>query len=344
MTYPRLFVALIALASIAGHLPAQEKPGREQRPDSQERIPEEPAAQAREATVALLESGEEPRQQLRYQIGETEPVVLSIKSTRRQQVMGMNPPPTRSPELRFHLRSETTVDEDKENLNSAFRFTKVEVAADQAPTRQLEAAKRAAAPAEGREARLVLSNRGHVRSLKLPLRLGASDPIQTGDLATDLQDALWHAVVALPEEPVGKGAKWRVEAVTDAFGVAGRLSAEYTVLHIDGNHIELALKSTHEVTEEKTLTSSRASETTLQSMKKSGEGTLTISTSSVLPLKLDLSETTEMEIAIKGRAGTFVMNQTVESQTLIAPAPVEAERGEESVDREQGTGTSPREQ
>ena len=256
----------------------------------------DPAPPEERFSARLVEPGREPRRLLRYQVSagdrqrgafESESTMDVFTAARRLYTQRV--PSTRTA---FELTVEA-VDED------GFRGT---LSIEEAESVDWERI----APGRGAELRRSLTAlRGHKVPLRYdrrgvpgPLEFELPDSIEEArGVALNVLRGAATAVISLPAEPVGPGARWEVSwRVPGMASMAGPLLMEYTLVSIQGDRLEIELTmrlpTVHQPLEirHNTITG------------YSGGGTVATGTARVdlrrlIPLELD----TSMTIAIEGR-------------------------------------------
>jgi hypothetical protein len=164
--------------------------------------------------VAVLEPGTGPRQPRRYDVGvgHEESIVLELDRSLTLEVGDMRPPhaprAVAGPTQQFTVAARVEDKAEDNRLTVSLRIDKAEILDVPDTSSDLAAALTAdLAALEGLKGRLVVTSRGQVESMNFK---GGQDLSQQARASlAHLRRALATAVVALPDEPVGRGARWR---------------------------------------------------------------------------------------------------------------------------------------
>lgn len=205
--------------------------------------PDKPAAAAPQpaATCELLTPGSEPRRQLRYQLSkdtrQTTTLTMDMSSV---LVIGADEaPPSEMPTMQ--LRLDVSVSEGEEG-----RF-KVIGELKEAKTRAEDSDNSILAimldQALGQMVGVRTINHLDVRGFSHQSRVETPDGMdeQAAQMARNMEPSMTQLGIHLPEQPVGKGATWKVTVPIVTQGIKMKQTIEYQLAAIEGDTIDLIL-------------------------------------------------------------------------------------------------------
>jgi hypothetical protein len=111
------------------------------------------------------------------------------------------------------------------------------------PPQEVEHAKKLFASAKGLALALMMSNRGSMRVLDLTAPPGAAPDVTEGVTKLKETTSTIHTAIpllALPDEPVGSGAKWELKATFKTNGLALDFTETVQLTSVDGDHISVS--------------------------------------------------------------------------------------------------------
>ncbi len=193
------------------------------------------------SAIKLLEPGEEPRAARTYElkVGRTESVAITIRSTISQEVSGQPAGSGAQPGMVFSLALTPQARAPSGETDIKVTFTKAEVLptkeADPMQSKQLEQAFRALS---GQAASFRLGPHGAISNFAL-----ANEKLQRSELGAIAQQTLEGLFVVLPDEPIGKGAKWEEVSTTRQEGIAATLTSTHTLKEVAADGLTIAISS-----------------------------------------------------------------------------------------------------
>jgi hypothetical protein len=182
---------------------------------------------AAEVTVEVLDAGTEPREALRYALEDGAEFAYEQVIVLEQSVGGTS----------LTLTTTSAVVARVEAVADGVADVAVEFGAGAVeggpgvPPEAVTAAQSALDVLAGTTVAVELDDRGRILSSELDV--GAGDPA-IRSLLGQLGSTLSQLTIALPDEPIGAGARWRVQQQTDVGGVVSDSSTTYTLTGVDG--------------------------------------------------------------------------------------------------------------
>lgn len=211
--------------------PASEAPAPSAATTEAPKAPEPPKAlEAKPPTLKVLEAGAAPRRALRYKFkaGVTEYATMDLKMSMSMAIGPKEMPKIDLPTMRATMRidaKEVTPEGDAKVTYETLKFDVVKDAkADPKVTSALE---QEIGGLVGMKGRATVSPRGVTKENEFELPPSASPKLQ-GQMDS-MRDAIKNMYMPLPEEEVGKGAKWEVTSRIPTSGAMMDMVATYTL-------------------------------------------------------------------------------------------------------------------
>ncbi len=256
--------------------------------DTQSRPP--PARAAGQGEVRLLDPGAEPRQVLRLH-----PKAGDKQTTSMELKLGMNmklgdvETPMKLPAM--NMTMDVTVQSVSPEGDITYQMvmgdTTVSEEAGTMP-QVADAIKAALGGVKGLSSTLKISNRGVSRGVDMSVPSGA-DP-QMRQALDQMKESFARMAAPLPEEPVGKGARWESKTPVKSQGMTINQAASYELVSIDGEQINVKSTVTQHAANQKIENPAMPGvKLDLTKMAGSGTGDMVINLGQVVPVggKLD---------------------------------------------------------
>lgn len=202
--------------------------------------PAPPAPGSPPIAVRVLSTGAGPKSALRYGFkqGDNHKFVLDIQVAAERKVNGQVAPGM--PPFSLTLRgSTTTLQADAQGARRQHTFVEMIPTVSGAPPELAEQIKAQYASLGGLQLVETVNTRGMILGMDLDSR--AIQP-QVLALMQHLQDGMTNAFLALPEEPVGPGARWSATTTTDAAGILITQENTVSLVAHNGDNYEFSLQ------------------------------------------------------------------------------------------------------
>ncbi len=279
----------------------------------------EPPGQPGDPIVTLLEAGAEPRAPLRYRLRAGEKVVMMVdmEIAMRTSMEGRALPTNKVPPMRMTMTIDVVeVAPDGTTSNRAI-LTAVDVLAGPDDRPQVVAAmKHGMAVMVGFITDMKLTSRGFARDVKISMPAGLSPDMQS--TLQNLRNATEQAAAIFPLEPVGQGARWRVESALDT----GPLKLGQTaVVRLDRREANRALMSMtiEQTAPRQPITVAGRTTATLERYSGKGEGRVNAALDSrALEGRVTLKANMAMSVVAAGRPADAGVD--VDMQMTFTPA------------------------
>ena len=269
-------------------------------------------------TVKLLDPGAEPRTPLRYQYraGEKQRMVIELKMAMAMQSAAMQQPETQMPVTRMTMAidcKEVTADGD---LRYEFLLEEIEVLpAIGADSTMVARMQQQMSAMEGMSGSAVVTPRGVARNVDVKVPAGVD--AQAKQFLDNMKQSMSQMSAPLPEEPVGKGASWRVTMPIVTPMVALTQVATYTLTDIQGEKVAFGVTIEQSAAPQQVRAPGAPPGTSvsLESLNSSGEGTVELALSnSLVPISTMNMTTTSVVVANNQR-----MKMTMRMEMKLHP-------------------------
>ncbi|MFW5879085.1 MAG: hypothetical protein ACOCVR_04620 [Myxococcota bacterium] len=184
------------------------------------------------AVLTLLEAGQEPREELRYDIPEDFSGRLDMELAmrmRRPQLFEM-------PRMRLGMNL-FDLERDEQGFAYSFRLDEPEVIEEEGgelPADRAEGLRRDLSSAGRLEGRVWLDERGVLRDVSFSR---TEKEGRVGQLGAEIEHSVRSMTMPLPEEPVGIGAKWAMTQTVTMNGLTFEQRSEMTLRERDGDRL-----------------------------------------------------------------------------------------------------------
>ena len=199
-----------------------------------------------DTAVRLVEPGEEPRVARKYdlKIGKAESLVVVVRPAMSQEVSGQKVGGGAQPPTQFTLTITPQGKTPTGEFDMKFTLVKAEVASAGGDEAAKKMAAQMAAPLKalaGLGGTFKISARGTLGGFAL----NAENPaVAQSDFLPLVQQALEGLVVVLPEQPIGKGAKWEEKTASKAQGLTSMVTATYSLKDVAADLLTVSVATT----------------------------------------------------------------------------------------------------
>jgi hypothetical protein len=286
-----------------------------------QQAPEGFPAEGQPAIVTLLSPGQEPRKALRYRIARDHAarMEMSMLMGMAMEVAGTSMPAMQLPAITVSADVAATEVSPSGDVSVRTTFTGSSVEATAGVDPAIVAAMQGMnADLKGLASTSTISDRGIVRSIQFDLSSITNQELRNtmGSLSSSIE----QLSMALPEEPVGVGARWEVRQRLVSSGTLMFQRMTIEVKAIDGDVVTLG--STMEQHAPPQAVSNPAlppdAEIWLQGLSMSGQGEMTLDLRSLVPTSSMSGTTdTDMEVRMAGAAQAMTMHVTM--KLSVAP-------------------------
>ena len=189
-------------------------------------------------TVRVLDAGAEPRQPLRYAFTrQHETIRFDMKTTIAMTIGALATPPVTAPTIRMEVEVDPTDVSADGALTATYRATRVDLLADGTlPAAQRKTLADSLHGLIGMTGRFVVTARGITRESTVDVPPTA--PQTVIDTMDSLRQSMRQLAPALPEEPVGIGARWEVHSNVRAKAMHLEQTATYTLKARKGDVVD----------------------------------------------------------------------------------------------------------
>lgn len=259
-----------------------------------------PARTVEEAPkVKLLDPGAEPRKALRYAPAVGDRHIFTITMSMDQKAeMGGNPVPIpQSPPMMMVFDLNITEVRADGNVKYAMLMTKVDVDTKE-ETPQVQAMRESLKGIVGMSGTAVVTNRGETIEAEFKLPPGA-DPMMAA-MMDSMKSSARQMSAPLPEEAVGKGAKWEVAMKVKTGGMTLDQTATMTLDEVTDDDFKLGMELVQKAGPQ--MVDGPMGKVEIVDITSKGKGTLAGSTRKIVPTKSEMMTNSVQEMKIGDQA------------------------------------------
>lgn len=243
--------------------------------------PQAVRVEGKPAAVTLVDAGAEPRRPLRLAppVGAEQRVELRMQMQIGMTLAAKEIPPTPMPEVTVVLA--TSVERSGDAIRYAFRVAEARRSEGEFSQRVSKAVDQALEAMRQTKGTFEIDARGTIREANID-----SPELPTPGLRpslTGFQQSFGQLYPALPDEPVGVGAKWNAISHFDLGGVPVQQEATYALLRREGDEIELSVSFSQAASGP--IDAGDEIQMNVTSFGGRGEGKVTLHLAKVAPLK-----------------------------------------------------------
>jgi hypothetical protein len=265
--------------------------------------------------VKLLESGAEPRKQLRLhpKEGDKQTLELTAKTTTEVKNGDTQIPSPKLPPMKLVMAMTVKQVAPSGDISYDRNLTEAGIVEDPDVLPQVaEAMQSSLAGLKGLTAMGVISSRGIVKSADV--KIPASVSPQMRQAVEQAKQSIGALMVPLPEEPVGVGAKWEYRRPFAAQGLTVDQTGTYEVVSIEEDRVTLKAALTQTAANQK-IQNPMLPGAAMEVQKMTGEGTgnFTVDLGQTLPVDAttDVHADLSMQVAIGGQKQAMNMTTDV---------------------------------
>jgi len=192
-----------------------------------------------ETTVTLLDPGAEPRTALRYkfQANRSDEMAMEMKMAMAMEMGGQKMPETQMPTMLMTMTIDAGEVSPEGDLRYDFELSEVEVVSKPGENPMMVSAmKQQVNSMKGMTGAATVTSRGFSRDAEIKLPAGVD--AQSKQVMDNMRQSINQMSAPLPEEPVGKGARWQVTMPMDTPAMKFTQIATYTLTEIDGDKVK----------------------------------------------------------------------------------------------------------
>jgi len=237
-------------------------------------------------TVKLLDPGAEPRTALRYkfQANRTEKMVMEISMAMAIEMGDQNLPETQMPVIRMTMTIDSKEVSPEGDLHYESELEQVEVLPKPgANPAMVHDMKQQMSSMQGLSGSGTITSRGFTKDAEIKFPPGI-DP-QQRQFMDNMKQSMDQISAPLPEEPVGRGARWQVTMPVETPAMKLTQIATYTLSEIQGDKVkfDVAIKQSAAPQEIDAPGAAPGVKVSLESFNSSGTGTVELQMTNLVP-------------------------------------------------------------
>ncbi|MFB8788697.1 MAG: hypothetical protein U7123_07555 [Potamolinea sp.] len=253
--------------------------------------------------VELISPGAEPRQELRFKptVNAKQAMTITSNMDVKSSISGKSMPTSKIPPTVMKVESVVTQVDPNGDIHSKFSYTEADVVSD--PTVDPELFKLMQSSVKqmvGMNGSFISDNRGQVKSGKFNLPEKNTNPI-TKQLLDQVSNSLDQFSSPVPQEAVGKGAKWRTSSKINLSGINLTQNVIYELVDLKDNVATLNVSLEQQANSQQLNLPGMPSNAnlSLKSLTSTGQGQVVMQLNSMMPVRSNISMNSNNEMSIK---------------------------------------------
>lgn len=258
------------------------------------------AVPANAPTVKLRDPGVAPRKALRFTAKKGMKRTLTMTMTMAMAMsMGANAmPPTNIPPIRMTVDMKVADVMASGDIKYTFELRRPRIVADKStPKAMVDAMDEAVKSMTGLTGYAVVTSRGFTKEADVTVPPGAT--AQTRQLVDNLRQSMAQIAAPVPEEPVGRGAKWETIARMDQSGLALDQTATNEVVELKGDRVKLKISIAQSAKPQTIKSNGVSVDVTAYAATGSGETTLELA--KLVPSQAEITMKSSMKMESMGQ-------------------------------------------
>ena len=239
-----------------------------------------------ETTVKLLDPGAQPRTPLRYkfQANQTEKMVMEMSMAMAIEMGEQKQPETQMPATRMTMTIDSKEVSPEGDLHYEFELVQVEVLPKPgANPAMVNAMKQQMSSMQGLSGSATVTSRGFTRDVEIKPPPGIDPQIRQS--MEQMKQSMNQMSAPLPEEPVGRGARWQVTMPVEMPAMKLTQIATYTLSEIQGDKVkfDITIRQSAPPQEIDAPGAAPGGKVLLESLNSSGTGTVELQMTNLVP-------------------------------------------------------------
>lgn len=272
--------------------------------------------------VTLLEAGAEPRRVYRYApaVGSKQTLNMSMKITSRSEVDGKKGPSQSQPEILMSMLIEVAALAPNGDITYDMTFTKAEIGeVSGTPPAVVEQMRKSLGTMVGLKGRTTLTNRGETKEANLTVPDNADATLK--QTVESMKGSVRQLSTPLPVEALGVGGKWQVVNHMTSSGITMDQTATMTITRAEADAVDIAVVVKQTAPEQAIKGGAAGTKTTLMGAEGEGEGKMTASIASVVPVESSMRIQTQQRMAVVARGESRQMKQDMIARIVMKTEP-----------------------
>lgn len=273
--------------------------------------------------VEVISPGAEPRQELRFKpaVNAKQTMTITTNMDVKSSISGKSMPTSKIPPTVMKVESVVTQVDLNGDIHSKFSYTEADVVSD--PTVEPELFKLMQSSVKqmvGMNGSFISDNRGQVKSGKFNLPEKNTNPI-TKQLLDQVSNSLDQFSSPVPQEAVGKGAKWRTSSKINLSGISLTQNVIYELVDFKDNVATLNVSLEQQANSQQLNLPGMPSgaNLALKSLSSKGQGQVVMQLNSMMPVRSNISMNSNNEMSIKDpKSGKeMIIGTQLSMQTML---------------------------
>jgi outer membrane murein-binding lipoprotein Lpp len=274
------------------------------------------SAAAPKPEIKLIAPGAEPRHVLRYKLakGGKEKLAMTMDMTMQTKVPGMEVPEVKVPTLTMVMDMEIT--DALPNEEFSYEFVMSDAKLVEVPGANAQMAKvtqEALDQAKGLRGQAIVNSRGFNRDAKVEFPETMMPQMQ--EMLAGTIKTVEQMSSPLPDEPVGKGAKWEIRQQIEQNGMKIDQVTLFELMELSGDNATLKAEVTQNAGQQTLQVPGGMGSATLMWLKSKGSGEVKLSLNRMVPdSKMDIASDYAMKVDANGQSQVIEAHMSMNVQ------------------------------
>lgn len=291
----------------------------------------QPSRDGTEETLTVLDPGAEPRRPLRYSVRAGDRSEMTIRMAMSVQSAAGDQPPTsvEAPPIEFAMVFTVASVAPDGAARAEYEVTRAELdgeGRDLTPERRREM-RDMVQDLVGLKGYVVMTDRGETREAHVSLPDGAERRVS--QMVAGFQESLRRLSSPFPEEPVGRGARWRVTRTPTIQGMRLDQTTTFELTEVANDRATLQVEVSQSAEPQIVQNEMVPAGNTLRvdSFTTRGDGRVEISLSQIVPVRSSLRLNSDQRMTLRSEGGTTAMRQEIRMEVSTTGRPAASGAG-----------------
>lgn len=273
--------------------------------------------------IKLITPGAQPRQRLRFtpQVGEKETADMKMDMDMSMSVNGKPAPEFKIPATSLKLNAIVNKIEPNGDIHYEFSYSDIDLGKESnLPPKALEDMRREIKKMEGLKGSVIVDDRGRTKKANFVVPEDFNPVLK--QMTDQFKNSIEQLSAQVPQQAVGKGAKWQVISQIGFNGINLQQTANYELVDIQDGIATMNINITQQAPSAQKIVLPQIPKgmtMTMQSYKSSGIGQAKIALNRIMPLStsIKMNTNTQMRTNVTNSPEEMIMNQQISTQLNI---------------------------
>jgi hypothetical protein len=263
----------------------------------------------------LIEAGKSPHRQLRFtpKVGDKFSKTLTTKMKQTMTVAGQPAPQVDIPDQKMLIVAEVKKISSNGEIDYEYSYDDIEVVDDpKSPSPIAGQMRTMLQPLIGAKGSMTITNRGLTKKSEFETPENLNPLLKS--VIDGMKDAMNQLSLAVPEEAVGVGGKWKTVQQLNANGISLKQTSNYEVTSMDANKFKLKVTIEQGADPQEVKNPMIPGTMKVESLKSNGDGETLLSFGGFFPssTSVKISSKSSMSISVVGQVQKIATDTNLE--------------------------------